>query len=134
MIIEDLDALRPEAKFIRIAGIDIDVSFVPCGITFDVDRLVNELRGISDTQEKLNKLMEGGAEAKRAFEISVELCACFCSRKHPEMDVDWFYDNADSEQIESFVSAIKSALQKAYAGVASKSKNAQAPKKRTKKE
>jgi hypothetical protein len=126
MKVEDLDILRPAPRFIRLGEKDIDVSFIPCGITFEVDAIIQELQKMDQ-----NKLLENGVETKRAFELSVELCVAFCSYKYPEMDKNWFYENTDAKQIQAFSSAIKDALMRAYAGVESSPKNLKAAKKQT---
>lgn len=125
MKVEDLDVLRPEARMIRIGGKDIDVSFIPCGITFEVDSIVRELQTIG-----MDKLMQNGEDTRKAFELSVRMCSVFCSRKNPEMDEAWFMENADANQIRVFSGAIKDALVKAYSGVKADPKNGGPPKKR----
>jgi hypothetical protein len=126
MKIEDLDVLRPEARMLRIGGKDIDVSFIPCGITFEVDAIVGRLQTMD-----VEKMTATSEETKEAFQLSVRLCSLFCSRKYPELNEEWFMDNADAQQIKLFSAAIKDALQRAYAGVGtSNSKNVGAPKKR----
>ena len=123
MKIEDLDVLRPEPKFIRLGGKDIDISFIPCGITFEVDALIQELGMIS--QEDLSK---GGEEARKGFDLSIALCATFCSHKHPELTKEWFLENVDGAQIKGFSLAIREALVRAYAGVQTDPKNVEATK------
>jgi len=123
MKVEDLDILRPEPRMVHIGGKDIDVSFIPCGITFEVDSKIRELQQIDQS-----KLLENGDETKKAFELSIELCVAFCSYKYPELDKDWFMANTDANQIKVFSSAIKDALVKAYAGIDNNSKNLKAPK------
>ena len=39
----DLDILRPDSKLIKLGGKEIDVSFIPCGITFELDSIVQQL-------------------------------------------------------------------------------------------
>ena len=124
MEIRDLDLLRPKPKMIHIGGKDIDISFIPCGITFDVDMIIRELQNIDQ-----NKLLENGPETKKAFELSIDLCVAFCSYKYPELDKQWFMDNTDAKQIREFSSAIKDALISAY-DVGEYSKNSKAPKKK----
>lgn len=127
MKVENLDILRPEPKMIQIGGKDIDVSFIPCGITFDVDTIIQELQGMSQEELLVNKDM-----AKRAFDLSIKLCSVFCSHNHPELDEEWFFNNTDANQIKVFSMAIKDALVHAYAGVESNSKNLKAPRKKIK--
>lgn len=126
MRVEDLDILRPEPRAVRIGGKDIDVSFIPCGITFEVDSIVRELQGISS-----DKLLANGEETKRAFELSVRLCAAFCSHKYPELDEEWFMENVDAAQVKAFSTAIKDALVRAYAGIEANPKNAVTPKRKS---
>lgn len=128
MQIQDLDILRPSPKFIRIGGKDIDVSFIPCGITFEIDLIVNQLRMLD-----VEKITNDSSEIKKAFDLSIKLCSAFCSWKNPEMDCNWFYENTSPNQIEAFSNAIKEALVLAYAGTETEAKNLKAAKKRTRK-
>jgi len=122
MQVEDLDVLRPEPKFIRLGGKDIDVSFIPCGITFEVDSIIKEMGMISQED-----LMKNGDDVKRAFDLSVKLCSVFCSRKYPELNEEWFNDNVDGKQLQMFSLEIREALVRAYSGVGD-SKNVEATK------
>jgi hypothetical protein len=118
MKVIDLDILRPEQNIVKIGGKEIDVSFVPCGITFDLDAIVQELVKLDSKKVKADP-----KETKRAFGLSVKLCSLFCEHLYPEMDEKWFYDNASMEQINQFSSAVQSALLASYAGVNAHSKN-----------
>ena len=108
----DLDILRPEKRLVKIGGQTIDLSFIPCGITFEVDKLVREISMY--TEKELN---EDRAKAAIAFELSVKLCATFSTVKHPELDEEWWLENADVIQINQFVYAVQEALVKAYKGI-----------------
>lgn len=121
MDVEDLDVLRPEPRAVRIGGQDIDVSYIPCGITFEVDAIVRELWAIPQ-----EALAAGGDDARRAFDLSIRLCAVFCYRKHPEMDEEWFRDNVDAGQLRMFAEAVRDALARAYKGSESGPKNRKA--------
>jgi len=118
MNVIDLDILRPEPQLVKIGGKEIDVSFVPCGITFELDEIVQQLVKL-DTSTIQNDVKE----QRRAFDLGVRLCAIFCKRKYPEMDETWFLDNASSQQITKFANAIQSALMLSYAGVEAHAKN-----------
>ena len=103
----DLDTLRPKARIVQLSGKTIDVSFVPCGITFDVDELVSQLRDVVKAMETETGLTGEDAvrssgnspSTKIAFDIGVKLCALFCSVRHPEMDEDWFMQNTSPKVI-----------------------------------
>lgn len=112
MKIQDLDVLKPEAKFVKIGGKEIDVSFIPCGITFEIDKIANELLSID-----IVAAGKGGEETRKAFNLSVKLCATFCSFQHPELDENWFMNKASPAQVGAFADAVKDALYKAYVGV-----------------
>jgi hypothetical protein len=127
MKIEDLDVLLPEKRIIRIGGKDIDVSFIPCAITFEVDKIIRELTTISK-----ETILDNGEGTKRAFNLSVKLCSVFCEHKFPELDETWFMENTDPIQIKHFSSAIQEALQRSYLGIVGNSKNLKAPKKERK--
>ena len=43
MKVLDLDVLRPESNYVKIGGINVDVSFVPSAITWDIDQIIQEL-------------------------------------------------------------------------------------------
>ena len=114
----DLDILRPESRVVKIGGKEIDVSFIPCGITFDLDAIVQELVKL-DPQ----KVKDDPVEMKRAFNLGIKLCAVFCQHKYPEMDEQWFMLNSNSQQVNAFTNAIQTALYESYAGVKAHSKN-----------
>ena len=108
----DLDVIRPKPKFIKLGEKKIDVSFIPCGITFDIDQLMQKLSGLD-----IEEIQKGGAEAKKAFEMSVELCVIFCQHKYSEMDNEWFLNNVDAMQVQQFAEVIKDTLAKSYDAV-----------------
>lgn len=115
--IEDLDILRPKKRVIKLGGKEIEVSFIPCGITFDVDEIIQKIASLGDDIEKDKK------KTKEAFELSVELCVLFCKQKHPEMNKDWFYKNTSPEQVGILVSILRDTLLKSYEGVKKYGKN-----------
>jgi len=125
MKIVDLDTIRPEQKIIRLGGKDIDVSFIPCGITFEVDSIIRELSTIGQ-----DKILENGDDTNKAFNLSVKLCSTFCSHKYPELDEEWFFENTDAKQIQAFSKAIQESLINAYLGIDT-SKNLKAGKKKS---
>ena len=117
----DLDVLRPPPQIAKLGGNEIDLSFVPCALTFEVDRLANELAGLD-----IDEVNKGGDEAQRAFNIAIELCATFCEWKYPEMDKEWFQSNTDPVQINKLSEMIQSTLQRSYAGAEAYGKNPEA--------
>lgn len=123
--IQDLDVLRPKPKFITLGGNKIDVSFIPCGITWDIDRIVRELSSMSQ-----DEILQNGDTTKRAFELTIEMCSTFCCWQYPELTEEWFMKNCNATQIKAFSKSIQEALQSAYKGIDSKPKNAQAPRKK----
>ena len=81
----DLDILRPEQKIIHLVERILMFLFIPCGITFDVDTIVQELAKIPQ-----KKIASGGAECQKAFDLAVKLCSVFVKHHNPEMDEVWF--------------------------------------------
>lgn len=118
MKVIDLDILRPEPLLVKIASREIDVSYVPCGITFELDDTVQQLVKID-----AGKIQNDVTEQRRAFDLGVRLCAIFCKRKYPDMNEEWFLDNASSQQITGFANAIQTALMRSYAGIEAHAKN-----------
>ena len=112
MNVIDLDVLRPDKKIIKLSGHEIDVSFIPCGITFDIDAIMQEITGLNE-----QAVLDGGDESKKAFELSVKLCVAFCSVKHSELDENWFQENVSPQQLGAMSAAIQDALLQAYAGI-----------------
>jgi hypothetical protein len=126
MKVLDIDILRPESSFIHIGGKDIDVSFVPCAITWDIDTIIRELYSIGT-----DEILKNGESTKRAFDLSIKMCSIFCEHKYSELNEDWFRENCDANQIKIFVEAIQVALFKSYnTGIENNSKNLKAPKKK----
>lgn len=116
----DLDVLRPAKRVVKIGGKEIDASFIPVAITWDIDRLVQELLKYDDPTQ-----IEGNEEAtKRILDVSCELCAAFCY-EHEELDAEWFRRHASVQQVYAFVDVIKGTLTQAYEGVEAYQGNAQ---------
>jgi carbamoylphosphate synthase large subunit len=126
MIVKDLDVLRPESKFVKIGDKEIDVSFIPCGITFEIESIMRELSNYTE-----DIIRSDSSKTKEAFQLTIKLCSTFCEHKYPELDEQWFMENTDAGQIQAFATAIKDALVKAYNGIEANPKNRQAPKKKT---
>ncbi len=118
MKVIDLDILRPEPEMVKIGGRDIDVSFIPCGITFDLDAIVQKL-----IKMDRKKIQSDPKVMREAFDLGVRLCAVFCQNDNPEMTESWFLKNATNEQVNGFVQSIQAALMRTYAGVAAHAKN-----------
>lgn len=115
--IVDLDILKPPKKIIKLGGVQIDVSFVPCGITWEIDSLVRKLSEYDENKLKDEK------SSKEALDIIIKLCSTFASFKNPELSEKWFRENVEMPQINAFVSLIKEALIRSYAGVEQYGKN-----------
>ena len=109
----DLDILRPPKKIVKIAGKQVDASYVPVALTFDIDKLMRELATVTSE--------EGAAEneeaTRRVLDIECELCGLFASWQHAELTGDFFKQNADVGQINAFVEVIRETLERAYAGI-----------------
>jgi hypothetical protein len=107
----DLDILRPPPKKVVLAGKEIDVSFVPCAITFKVDELVRKIYGFD-----MEEAQKGGEVTNEVFGLTLELCATFCENQHPDMTLAWFKANTDPAQINSLSTLITETLQRSYSG------------------
>ena len=123
--VRDLDVLRPEKHFVKLNEVEIDVSFIPTGLTFDIDKVVLEMAQLD--QKKIGKKGEtekeqlaNDAETLKAFNLGIKLCAVFCSWKHPDMDVEWFEENTTALQVRGLGEEIRGALARAYEGIDSK--------------
>ena len=114
----DLDALRPTEITVKLGGNEIDVSYMPCGITFEVDEIVKRL-----TAYDMATVQKGGKETDEVFDIALELCSVFCSHKHPEMTVKWFEENTDPLQVNRLATIIQETLARAYQGAEAYSGN-----------
>jgi hypothetical protein len=114
----DLDILRPEPQMVKLAGREIDVSFIPCGITFELDSVLRELFGLDQEKVKTDE-----SEQKKAIGLTAQLCATFCKVKYPDMDSDWFMDNTSPAQMKAFGEAIQNTLTKIYSEIGAHAKN-----------
>lgn len=115
----DLDILRPSPKFIKLGGKEIDVSFIPCAITFDIASKFDALSKLD--QEKLN---DGDSEeGLKAYNLAIDICALFCEHTHPEMSNDWFMGNTNSQQVQKFVAVLRETLVESTKGAEEYGKN-----------
>lgn len=115
----DLDILKPPKKIIKFNGKEIDVSFVPLAITFEVDELCARLVEIT----KSGDLKTEVSVQKDAFNCALDIVTTFCSYRYPEMDKKWFMENATALQIGTFTEAIRGAISKSVEAAAEKAKN-----------
>ena len=109
----DLDVLRPKDERVVLGGNEIDVSFIPLALTWDINELLTQSGALD--QEKLN--VNDTAEVKKAFALSVKMCAVFCAHQFPEMDEAWFEKNASLGDITALGIKIREALVRAYEGI-----------------
>jgi len=109
----DLDALRPAKRIVKLGGKEIDVSWVPVGITFELSDIIN--RSAKLDQKKLSG--NDAEETMIAYDLTLEMCVVFCSWKHPEMDKQWFRENVDNAQLTVLADEIRKALVRSYEGV-----------------
>jgi hypothetical protein len=114
----DLDILRPKRVSVRLANKTIDVSMIPCGITFEIDQLVRDLMNLDQS-----KITAGGQDTKSALDLTIRLCATFAGVNNPEMTEDWFRANVDAGQLQRMAEIIKDALLRSYEGVKAYGKN-----------
>lgn len=119
-MIKDLDILKPKPNISILGGEEVDLSFVPNGITFEVDAL---LREINETVGSIEDLSNNEDKQKKAFDLSIDLCVLFCSRKHPRLSKKFFLDDCNPIQVRSVVDDIKVALQQSYEAVEKYGKN-----------
>tara|TARA_Y100000310_G_scaffold283978_1_gene306342 strand:+ start:1545 stop:1934 length:390 start_codon:yes stop_codon:yes gene_type:complete len=116
----DLDVIKPPAKIIKLGGKQIDVSFIPTGITFEIDEITQKL-----VKYTVDQVQEGGAEAREAFDLSVRLCATFCKIQHEELDEEWFKKHTSPDQIEQLAQVISETLQSSFEAMEAYQKNAE---------
>ena len=114
----DLDILRPKRQCVRLANKTIDVSMIPCGITFEVDQIVRGLMALDQTE-----MAEGGETTRKGLDLTIRLCATFARVSNPEMTEEWFRANVDALQVRRMAEIIKDALLKSYEGVKEYGKN-----------
>ena len=84
----DLDILKPEQQKIRLAGKEIDISFIPSGIALKALEMQEELR---DVQKK--DVANDAEASKKAFDISAEICGLICQAQNTEMTKEWLLKN-----------------------------------------
>ena len=102
--VKNLDLLKPKPHWVQLCGKKIDLSFMPCGIVFDVNDVINEL-GAIDTKE----LSAGGKAARQAFDSTIKLCALVTHSQYEEMDED-FLRKVRIDQIQGLAEEIKNLL------------------------
>jgi len=122
--IRDLDILRPKTSIVKLGGEEIDVSFIPCGITFDLSELLNQIQELSPkTEAEREAFVNDAAKIKRGFDLSIDICVLFCSRNNPKLNKEFFLSHADTIQVRALVEEIKTALYKSYEAVEKYGKN-----------
>jgi hypothetical protein len=126
MEVIDLDILKPAGRVLQIDGKKIEVSFIPVAITFRVDEITRKLYAFR--AEDLEKDMK---KAEEAFNLSVKLCSLFCEHKYPELDEQWFRNNATVGQVQVFAAHVTQTLTESMQGMERYAKNSVGAKKKT---
>jgi hypothetical protein len=108
--IHDLDVLRPKAEYVKLAGKQIDISFIPSGVALDLMELRQELEEMSNTPDKLEEIEKGGEAAKKSFEVAAELCAKITQNQHEEMTREWLLKNTNVQQMKALVEHVTNAV------------------------
>jgi len=116
-IIHDLDILRPAPEYVKLAGKEIDISFIPSGIAIDIENIQEKMNKLTDTPAKMKKIAGGGKEAAQSFDIAAELCAKITSSQHEEMDKEWLLKNTDIFQIKALMEYVISATTKSFESI-----------------
>lgn len=120
----DLDILRPEAKPFTLDKRTLDIGFIPCGITFDLQDLLDELSKIDP-----EKLTTNRVAMKKGFDLAVKMCALFATVQYKDMDEKWFRDNTVAAQVYALSDHIKNLLIASFKGAEAYGKNGEAVKK-----
>ena len=110
MKIHDLDVLRPEPEIVKLAGKEIDISYIPSGVALDIMSLRQELEDLTNTQDKVDKIEEGGEEAQKSFDIAADICSKITSAQHEEMTKEWLLVNTDIIQLRALIDFVTNAV------------------------
>lgn len=116
----DLDVLRPKPVLIKLGGNEIDVSFIPCGITFEIDKISRELVRLAP---KVGDGTKSNEATRQAFDLSLKMCSIFCEPHYPEMDEEWFRANTSPDQIYKFADLLQDTLTASFSAVEGYQKN-----------
>lgn len=116
-IVHDLDVLRPSPEYVKLAGKEIDISFIPSGIAIDIENIQEKMRELTDTPAKMKKIQNGGREAVASFDIMAELCARITSSQHEEMTKDWLLKHTDIFQIKALMEYVIKATTKSFESI-----------------
>lgn len=111
-IVYDLDILRPPPEYVKLAGKQIDISFIPSGIAIDFLTMQRKLSELADTDEKIKKLDNGEKESKGSWEIIAGLCAKITESQYPEMNKEWLLKNTNVDQLSVLMERISIAIKK----------------------
>jgi hypothetical protein len=102
----DLDILRPKPSMVRFHGFEVDVSFIPVALTFEVDRIMTEMSELGKNQSAEDLAMSKEA-VKRSTELSADLISVVC----------WVLNNLSASQIMAFTEEITRAMVRSYEGL-----------------
>lgn len=116
----DLDVLRPESDVVRLGGNDIDCTIMPLALTFDINEIITKSAALDTKKLSGNDIKEG----KKAFELSIEMCAVFCEHQYPEMDREYFANKVTMADLNILGEHIRAALIRSYEGIDPKNSDA----------
>jgi len=122
-IIHDLDEKDRQPEKIRICGREIDISFIPAGISIPMMNKYDEYYKILQSSKVINS--DGTVNKNAEIELAkspdktaenlnkmIDIISLFTAHKEPDMTKEWIEKNLSIQQVASFMSHLVKAITK----------------------
>lgn len=118
-IVYDFDVVKPKSCNVKIDGFTYDLSYIPVGITFDIEAIIKGMRELDAP-----KLVGGdNVEIKKGLNLSIKLVFVLLNYWNPEITETYITNKFTPGMIETLVHIIKQSLTTSMEGIKLYGKN-----------
>ena len=100
--VTDLDILKPPPVIVRILGVDLNVGFVPFGVTMEVERLQQQLTALEDGRDR-GELIADPEYGRQAIKLQTEIALLIAQYQAPEITRERLEGECTLEQIDGLL-------------------------------
>jgi len=118
-IVYDFDIVKPKSCNVKIDGFLYDLSYIPVGITFDIEAVIKGMRDLDAP-----KLLDAdNIEIKKGLNLSIKLVFTLLNYWNPEITEEYIIKKFTPGMIETLVHIIKQSLSTSMEGIKQYGKN-----------
>ncbi len=98
-IIHNLDEKQNPPEYIRLGGIDMDISFIPCGVAIPLTKAYDEWIDFLNKAGGENEIRNNPDKAQESAELIVKVVATFTKFFDKQLNEDWLLKHTDMKNL-----------------------------------